>query len=130
MPPQLKIVDIKALKPHEDICEKRLKNLKEILLDDGVLKRPVLVDEATLVILDGHHRCQALMDLGCRRIPVLLVKYGSSEVEVYRRRRNIDVSKDSIVERGLSGDLYPTKTTRHVLLFKIPYVNVRLEVLK
>ncbi len=134
MPPnqkgQLRLMDIKRLIPHEDVSEKRLKNLKEILVDDGVLKRPVIVDEASLVILDGHHRCQALSDLGYRYIPVLLVRYDSSMIKVYRWRRNIEVSKESVIKRGLSGNVYPNRTSRHVLLFRIPYVNVRLESLK
>jgi len=134
MPPnqkgRLKLLDIKRLIPHEDVSEKRLKNLKEILIDDGVLKRPVIVDDTSLVILDGHHRCQALLDLGYRYIPILLVRYYSSMINIYRWRRNIEVSKESVIERGQNGNLYPNRTSRHILLFRIPYVNVRLESLK
>jgi len=78
----VKLVPIIALRSHERVIEEHVEELMRQLLRDGRLYYPVLVDEATMVVLDGHHRVEALKRLGARNIPALLVDYSSDVVRV------------------------------------------------
>ncbi len=119
----------KSLHPHEKIRPSRLKELSKEILDEGVLRRPLVVDRKTRVILDGHHRYRILQLLGVEIIPVLLVEYSSPDVSVFPRRVGYRVSKQLVVDMGLSGQLMPPKTTRHVLEIDTRPVDLPLKYL-
>jgi len=108
------LVETDSLRPHEQVDEAHLRRLTEEIRRDGVLYRPVLVDRQSLVILDGHHRVLALRHLGCRFAPAYLVDYDDARIQVWPRRRDVPVSKSSVIQTGTSGRLYPPKTSRHV----------------
>ncbi|MCE4604886.1 MAG: ParB N-terminal domain-containing protein [Aeropyrum sp.] len=122
----LALVPIDKLKRHEEVLEHKVASLEDDIRSRGVLIRPILVDAKTLVILDGHHRVEALRRLGARRVPAVLVDYDSDCVNVDSWREGVTVSKDEVRRRGLSGDPYPPKTSRHRLCFNIPEVNYSL----
>ena len=111
------IVDLDRLRGHERTRPGLLKALAEQIRRDGVLKRPILVADGDLVILDGHHRAEALRSLGCRRIPVYLVEYESDGVRLGTWPDAVVaiVDKAEILRRGREGDLFPPKTTRHTV---------------
>lgn len=109
------LLDIDSLLSHEMTEESRLSSLKEEILRDGFLRRPILVDEKTRVIIDGHHRLKALKELGCRYIPAVLIDYLKSDVCVEPWRDCDRISKDLVIKSALSGRLLPPKTTRHVI---------------
>lgn len=88
------------------------------------------MDYKTLVILDGHHRVEALRILGLKRIPALLVDYDSDCVKVTSWRDGVIVTKSMVREYGLKGILMEPKTSRHMVCFEIPEVNIPLEVLR
>ncbi|MDP7000908.1 MAG: hypothetical protein QGH90_03305, partial [Candidatus Poseidoniaceae archaeon] len=50
------LVDIDWLKPHEEIRQKNMQQLLKMTLRWKGYTRPLLVDEKTGAILDGHHR--------------------------------------------------------------------------
>jgi len=111
------VVEIHRLHPHERIRPSLLEELTERIRRDGHLKRPILVAERDLVILDGHHRVEAVRVLGCHRIPAYLVDYLSPAVEVgtWPGAAIASVTKEEVIRRGLAGDPFPPKTTRHSL---------------
>lgn len=114
------LVDIKKLKPHEEINEKYLKVLLQDVLKDQAIYKPILVDKISKVILDGHHRFSVAKKLNLATIPALLVDYfDDSIISVYSRRKELPVTKTKILKAGLHGSLFPHKSTRHVL--HIPY---------
>src|SRR5207302_1460062 len=115
--PRFAVVELKRLHGHERIRPALLKALAEQIRRDGVLKRPILVADGDLVILDGHHRAEALRSLGCRRIPVYLVEYESDGVRLGTWPDAVVaiVDKAEILRRGREGDLFPPKTTRHTV---------------
>ena len=84
------------------------------------------------VILDGHHRFAALKDLGCRRVPVYLVDYEDDGVTLTTWPGAIvaSVTKEEVVDRGVRGDLFPPKTTRHLLSKGLEDVRVLLDDLR
>jgi ParB-like chromosome segregation protein Spo0J len=70
------LVETAALVPHEEVDQERLLLLVKQIARDGALFSPVMVDRSSMVILDGHHRVNALKLLGCILTPVYLVDYG------------------------------------------------------
>lgn len=111
------IVDLRRLRGHERIRPSLLKVLVDQIRRDGVLKRPILVAEGDFVILDGHHRAEALRSLGCRRIPVYFVEYESDAVRLGTWPHAVVavVDKAEVLRRAREQDLFPPKTTRHTV---------------
>lgn len=107
------IVNVTGLIPHEQIMEDHLRELLETIRHDGVLRQPVIVDRASMVILDGHHRVSAIKRLSCPLIPAYLVDYNDPSIVVHPRRADIPVDKESVVRTGLGGIPYPPLTSRH-----------------
>ncbi|MEM1873152.1 MAG: hypothetical protein QXF57_00995, partial [Acidilobaceae archaeon] len=90
----------------------------------------ILVDSKTLVILDGHHRVEALKLLGCKLVPALLVDYDSDCVQVSSWRVGTSVAKDDVRRAGLQGSLMPPKTSRHSICIQPPQLSVSLAELR
>ena len=83
-PVELKVilVEISSLHHHEELLPGLLEDLKEEIARDGYLKHPVIVDEETLVVIDGSHRVEALRELGCKLIPACMVRYQDPDISV------------------------------------------------
>ncbi|RLE37318.1 transcriptional regulator [Candidatus Woesearchaeota archaeon] len=125
--PRIAVIPLDKLKPHERVDERHLEYLAGIIIRDGIIIKPLLVDAKTMIILDGHHRYEVLKGLGKKYASVLLVYYDSDHVKVGSWRGDWNVSKDLVREAGLTGKLLPPKTSRHMLKFKIPDVNIPLD---
>ena len=108
-------VDIKELKEHEQTTNERVKSLSDEIERDGVLKRAIAVDIKTNVILDGHHRLCALLELNCIKIPVVFINYDDPSIKVLPWRKGESVNKETVRNAGLSGKKLPPKTTKHVI---------------
>jgi len=76
------LVDIERLHHHEEVVPGLLEELVEQIRRDGLLKHPIIIDEASFVILDGTHRVEALRSLGCRRAPACLVDYHEPRIKL------------------------------------------------
>jgi len=76
------MLDISNLHLHEETIPNLLDKLAQSITLDGCLKHPVIVDKASLVVLDGMHRVAALEKLECKRIPVCLVDYKNPAITV------------------------------------------------
>ncbi len=93
----------------------RVRALADEIRLAGSFYPPVLVDDATRVILDGHHRWHASSLLGLTLLPCYTVDYrNDSAIRVISRRSEIAVTKDDVIAMARSGRTYPYKTTRHV----------------
>src|SRR5438445_13399659 len=96
---------------HERIRPALLEQLMDHIRKDGYLRRPVLVADGELVILDGHHRVEAVRALGARRIPAYLIDYFSDIVHL-ATWPDADVSvvtKEDVIRRGRTYDLFTPK---------------------
>ncbi len=124
------LVEIDRLRPHEEFVEEHVKELMEDIVKVNVLIKPILVDSRTYIILDGHHRVEALKRLGSKYVPAVLVDYRSECIRVTSWRENVRVDKELVLRAGLSGKLLPPKTSRHMPCIEIPEVNVPLSILK
>ena len=107
------LVDVSELREHEEVDSKHLEALRAEIQADGVLKRPIVVDRTTHVILDGEHRFNALKQLGCTRVPLIFVDYNSSSIQVKSWRRQERVTKQDVIEAGVTDRKLRPKTSRH-----------------
>lgn len=124
------LIKVDKLKGHEKTNLRRLRSLMVEIVSDGCLKRPVVVDRKTLVILDGHHRHKVFKMLGLRKIPVFFVDYlGNNKVRVYLRRKElmVELIKEAVLKRALKGRLFPEKTTRHLIKNRPAKINYSLK---
>ena len=79
---KIRLSNSDALLIHEETIPERVDELREEFVRDGIVKDPVVVDEASCVVLDGMHRVIALRELGCLRLPVCAVDYLNSSIKV------------------------------------------------
>jgi hypothetical protein len=123
------LVPIHLLKSHERVIEERVVKLMREISSRGAQLRPILVDYKTLIILDGHHRVEALKRLGAKLVSAALVDYDSDCVKVSSWRPEWRVTKELVRRSGLTGNLLPPRTSRHQVCFEIPEVIAPLSIL-
>lgn len=109
------IVEIDDLMEHERIDKEYCEQLKRQIQKDGVIKRAIAVDSSTRVVLDGHHRLNALKNLGCKRIPAVLVDYNSPTIQVQAWHKD-KVNKQTVIEAGMTKNKLPPKTSKHIVI--------------
>ena len=126
----VELVTIDKLRAHEQVCPQRLRVVKAEISRSDKINNPVIVDRKTKIILDGHHRVESLKQLGCQLIPAMMVDYFSDQVRVFSRRKNIKISKKTVVARALKKQIFPQKTTKHLIKNRIRGVKIKLNQLK
>lgn len=83
--PDLRIVPVAALRPHEDHDSQRSQPLIERLKSEPLMINPPIVapmDNNQFVILDGANRCYAFQELGYPHILVQVVTYESGYIQL------------------------------------------------
>jgi len=118
------LVKITELIGHEQTIEEYLEELKNTIRSDGVLKKPIVVDEKHNVIIDGHHRLEALKRLRCQKIPVYFINYESQMVKIESWRDTEPITKDVVIRSALEGKKLPPKTTRHMVRASTHWVHI------
>lgn len=127
----LEVVDSARLKAHEEILEDHVRLVVAGLRKLGELRDPVVADRASGVILDGHHRHEALRRMGYRKVPVAFVDYRDPRIRVEAwREGERAATKDEVVAMTEKGRLYPPKTTRHRFPHGLPQWPVKLDALR
>ena len=76
------VIPLESLRHHEEFIEDNVRSLAYEIRSVATFTTPVCVDEEYRIILDGHHRAEALKRIGCRRVPAYLFSYPSEEVSV------------------------------------------------
>ncbi len=74
------LVSVNSLKLHEHHIDEHLKELEKEILNDGMIKKPIIVEKNSLIVLDGTHRVTLAGKLGFKRIPALLISYDIAEI--------------------------------------------------
>ena len=126
------LVETVSLRDHEEVIPDNLETRTSKLLSKGFYK-PIIVDRGSMVILDGHHKWTAAKSLGLARVPVIMVDYLVDEgvlVDVWPDCGKESITKTEVLEMGVSGDVFPPKTSRHTLPFKIPSIRIPLSELE
>lgn len=117
MKKNIQLIPINKIRRHERTRKRRVESLVRAIASSGKLERPIVVERTCFVLLDGHHRLEALRRLGAKRVPAYLVDYQSSRVHVYLRRKYLimRILKDAVIRSALTGQALPVKTTRHLI---------------
>lgn len=102
-----------ALLPTEQFIEERVLQVAHEIIQKGFWLRPILVERASWVIMDGHHRREFARRSSLKVVPCLMLDY--SQVELKSRQVGIEVTANEVIARGLEGRPYPPKTTRHII---------------
>ena len=113
------LVETVSLRDHEEVIPNNLETRTSKLLSKGFYK-PIIVDRESMVILDGHHKWTAAKSLGLARVPVIMVDYLVDEGvlgDVWPDCGKESITKTEGLEMGVSGDVFPPKTSRHTLPF-------------
>lgn len=119
-PPEFALVPLVDLHAHEEIDEDNVTELVAELKRAGTFADPIWVSLDSLVILNGHHRVEALRRLGATRVPAWLLDYETDLVGLEPWRPGLPITKAEVVRRALGGHLFPPKTTRHQVRAELP----------
>jgi hypothetical protein len=91
---KIRLEEVDRLHIHEETIPDILSKLAEKIETDGYFIHPIIVDEKSLVVLDGMHRVAAVQKLGYSFIPVCLVDYDNPHIVVSSWYRLIDGLSD------------------------------------
>jgi len=119
------LVPIEKLRALEMVFPHHLKNIIKIINQDRVMKLPLIVEEEHNIVLDGSHRHVFIAMEGFKYAPVRYVDYNDPHIRVgtHLMHRHliagpVNISKEEVMRRGLTGDLFPPRTTRHFFPFR------------
>lgn len=114
MHPDIKLVDIDELRPHEHVDPKRVDEIAGSIRAIG-LQYPIVADRKTKIILDGHHRYNAFRKMNINKIPVYYMDYEDRRI-IVDSWTGKKITKQDVIDKVRSGGLFPEKTTKHMLL--------------
>jgi hypothetical protein len=124
----VKMIDPKRLRHIEGWSKRRVAWLKKKVLTEKVWTKPLAIDKKHMLVMDGQHRMEVALALGLKRVPCELFSY--DEVEVWSLRKTEEVSAELVIERSLSGDIYPYKTAKHRFPRELPELAIPLTKLR
>jgi len=124
------IEPLDGIKRHEEMDTQRARALLERIALSGVWTHPLLVEAETGILLDGHHRYWCAQRLGFDWIPTFRIAYADENLEVLSWRPDYPVTREVVIEAGVSGHLLPKKTSRHLYSGHLPGCAIPLDVLK
>ena len=105
------MVEVDKLRHIEGFSQKRVEWLKDKVISEGIWSVPLKIDDEHHLVMDGQHRMEVAKILGLVVVPCF--KYSYNEVEVWSLRDNHEVTQQLIIEKALSGNIYPYKTAKH-----------------
>jgi L-serine kinase (ADP) len=118
--PEFALVPLSELREHEEVEPAAVRALADRIRAEGVVRDPIWIARGSGVILNGHHRFQALSALGAVRAPAWVFDYDDPSVELERWSPGPPVTKAHVLERAVAGVRFPPKTTKHVLRVSLP----------
>ena len=127
---EIVLIQISELLPHEEIKQKKLRKLIDLVKKRGGLYEPIFVDRETRTLLDGHHRYNTALHLGLKFIPGIEVDYledESIQVESWPGKEEMKITKESVLSMAKSENLFPPKTSKHSISFEYPKQFFSLE---
>tara|TARA_B100001564_G_scaffold112167_1_gene93086 strand:- start:302 stop:742 length:441 start_codon:yes stop_codon:yes gene_type:complete len=126
------LVEHKVLKEHEEIIENNL-NIRIKKIKKRGFYKPIIADNQTNVILDGHHKWNAAKQFGLSKVPTIFVDYFNDsgvQVDVWPECGKESITKEEVIKMGLSKNVFPPKTSKHSFDFEIPSLSIPLEKLR
>ncbi len=124
--PTFELIPLERLRGHEQHEPEKVDELVAELRRTGRFVEPIWVARDSWVILNGHHRVEALRRLGLKRIPAWVFDYHGDHVGLERWQPGPPIEKVEVVRRAHHGRPFPPKTTRHRLRVELPSRSVPL----
>ncbi len=124
------IEPLDVLRRHEEMDRERAGVLLERIRRSGLWTHPLLVEAGTGILLDGHHRFWCAKRLGFDWIPTFRIAYSDENLELLSWRPDVPVTRDLVIDAGMSGRLLPKKTSRHLYSGPLPDCSIPLDVLR
>lgn len=128
------LIKTKKIKALEYVFPHHYANLRKMIYDVGYMKYALIVEDKYNIVLDGSNRHLFLALEGFKYAPVHYVDYSDTHVRVGSNRihrilinSSVTVTKNDVIRRGTTGDLYPPRTTRHFIPFLRPEINISLK---
>ena len=113
---KFQLIKIEKLKPHEHVSKRRVTEVSQMIKKAEKFTEPILVEKNTLVILDGHHRVQAMKKMGYKKIPAKLVDYTDVKVSLRRKDFPSAVIKEFVLFLSSKNIILPKKSTKHEMI--------------
>lgn len=114
------LVPLERLRGHEEVDPDEVERLTEKLRRARTFVNPIWVARDTWVILNGHHRVEAMRRLGAKRIAAWVFDYEGEALELRRWKPGPPISKSEVLRRAEEGRPFPPKTTRHEVRVQLP----------
>eukprot|EP01037_Dinobryon_pediforme_P007665 gene7665-7726_t len=124
------LIDINRPRPTEEVDPNLVEALVASIKATGLWSHPILIDENSGAIMDGHHRFAAAKRLGLAVVPAVLTSYDNPHIHLESWRQGLHFSAQDVLERARSGHLLPQKSTRHITDFIVPQVRVPVSKLR
>lgn len=125
---KIQMIDPKRLRHIEGHSKRRAVWLQKKILDEGIWTKPLAIERTHKLVLDGQHRMEVALALGLRKVPCVMYDY--DDVEVWSLRDNHEVTAELVIQKSLSGDIYPYKTAKHRFPEELPAIEIPLEKLR
>lgn len=129
--PRYELIAIETVRLHEKVVQERVDEVAADIKKRGVVLEPIVVDDKHHIVLNGHHRLAALLKLGAKRIPAFLVPYDAPYITVDRwpdsKWHKKTVTKEDVLEAGLSQKLMTPHTSRHKFTIHLKQRQTPLE---
>jgi L-serine kinase (ADP) len=109
------LLPVGDLKTHEKAQPDRVRRVVRQMQSTGVVRKAIIVDSNSMVVLDGVHRLSALQRLGAARVPAWLVDYSDEGVVVLSKDRKTHFPKEAVIRAATKGPKLPPKSTRHMV---------------
>lgn len=126
----VKLLSLNSLRPTENHDTHRVSALEKDIINIGVWKVPLLIEENKFAIMDGHHRFQVAKNIGLQRIPCLVIGYDNPFLRLSSGKVGVKISPECIINAGLTGNLLPYKSTVHILELNLLQIKVPIELLR
>jgi uncharacterized protein (DUF1015 family) len=111
----LELIKIESIIETEEHIPERVEWLKNVILQEGVWRIPLILERNSLALMDGHHRFNVAKSMGLKRVPAILLDYYSDNVIVNSWRDDVHIDRDVVLQYIKDGKTFPHKTTRHII---------------
>lgn len=112
---RLELVNIDKIQITEEHIPERVEWLINKIKNEALWRVPLLLEENTYAIMDGHHRFEVAKRLGLKRIPSIMLSYNSPYVHVTSWREGVEINKDVVLAFIKQRKIFPHKTTKHII---------------
>merc|ERR1712054_748310 len=107
---------IDDVKPHEQVLAEREAKLQAYVSDMSLKTLPsIILCSKHQVVIDGHHRLELFRQVGMSIVPAVFVNYEHEDVLVNAPGAESPISKETVINSAIKGELLPPKSTQHMV---------------